>query len=152
MLREMELPQRYLAYANDFERTLKDDDWQRLEQYFTEAAVFEVKNASFACRLEGRDAVLEGLKKSVKGFDLRCDGRKPQITRGPVLNGDQVEMDWTVTYSHGDAPDFVLVGGSVAQYEGDRIRYLYDHYPDAMSDEAISWSRSNTPGFNASYV
>ena len=148
----MELTQRYMTYVVDFERTLKDDDWQRLEQYFTEDAVYEVKNADFACRLEGRDAVLAGLRKSVTGFDLRCDRRRIKGTRGPELNGDQVELDWTVTYSINGAPDFVLVGGSVAQYEGDRIRYLYDHYPDGMSDEVTAWSKAYAPDFSASYV
>lgn len=152
MLRAMDLPQRYMTYVVDFERTLKDDDWQRLEQYFTEDAVYEVKNIAFECRLEGRDAVLEGLKKSVTGFDLRCDGRKLKATRGPVLNGDQVELDWTVTYSVDGAPDFVLTGGSVAQYQGDRIRYLYDHYPDGMSDEINSWTRAYAPNFSGSYT
>lgn len=141
-----------MVYALDFERVLKDGDWERLEQYFTEDAVFEVKNAAFACRLEGRNAVLAGLRKSVTGFDLRCDSRKARVTRGPEMNGDQVEMAWTVTYGMAGAPDFVLVGASVAQYEGDRIRYLYDHYPDGMSDEAIAWSRAYAPNFNASYV
>lgn len=141
-----------MTYAADFERTLRDGDWDRLVQYFTEHAVFEVKNASFACRLEGRDAVLAGLRKSVTGFDLRCDSRRPNVTRGPVLHDGRVEMDWTVTYGIADAPKFVLVGGSVAEYQEDRIHYLFDRYPDGMSDEAMAWSRAYAPGFDASYV
>ena len=43
-------------------------------------------------------------------------------------------------------------GGSVAHYEGDRIRYLYDHYPDGMSDEVTTWTRACASDFSASYV
>jgi hypothetical protein len=36
----MNLVDRYQAYAADFERTFVDDDWSRLEQYFTEDATY----------------------------------------------------------------------------------------------------------------
>jgi hypothetical protein len=41
---------------------------------------------------------------------------------------------------------------SVAQYQGDRIRYFYDHYSDGMSDEINSWTRAYAPNFSGSYT
>jgi hypothetical protein len=35
-----DLTQRFEAYAADFELTFVDDDWSRLEQYFTDDAVY----------------------------------------------------------------------------------------------------------------
>ncbi|MEM7436454.1 MAG: nuclear transport factor 2 family protein [Myxococcota bacterium] len=148
----MDLAARYLTYAFDFERVLHDGDWSQLEQYFTDDAVFEVRNAWFACRLEGKDAVLRGIRKSVEGFDLQCADRRAAARRGPVLVGDQVEFDWTVTYSVDGAPDFILVGGSVATFAGDKIVHLYDWYPDGMSEATIEWGRAHAPTLSAAYV
>jgi hypothetical protein len=35
----MSIAERYLAYADAFEETFEDDDWSRIEQYFTDGAV-----------------------------------------------------------------------------------------------------------------
>ena len=37
----MSILDRYLAYADAFELSYADDDWSRLEPYFTPAAVYE---------------------------------------------------------------------------------------------------------------
>ena len=37
----MSIPDRYQAYAEAFEESYVDDDWSRIEQYFTEDAVYE---------------------------------------------------------------------------------------------------------------
>ena len=33
----------FAAYAADFEKTFKDDDWSRLERYFAPDATYQVK-------------------------------------------------------------------------------------------------------------
>ena len=37
----MSIKDRYQAYADAFEESYVDDDWSRMEQYFTEDAVYE---------------------------------------------------------------------------------------------------------------
>src|SRR6185295_19406317 len=69
----MKLVDRYQAYAADFERTYADDDWSRLEQYFTEDATYSTPANGMS--VSGRDTVLAVLRGSVTGFDRRCDSR-----------------------------------------------------------------------------
>ena len=53
----MGILERYQAYADAFEQSYEDDDWSRIEQYFTEDAVYEGEPDA-----RGRDAVLAKLK------------------------------------------------------------------------------------------
>src|SRR5512145_1317992 len=94
----MDYLQRFLAYAQDFERTFKDDDWQRLLQYFTEDAVYEVKGSPVACRIEGRDAILAGIRKSLDGFDRKFDTRRLEVLSGPDLLEDGLAVAWAGHY------------------------------------------------------
>ena len=54
----MTIVERFLAYATDFEKTLADDDWSRLRQYFSEDAVYRVESDLFGCELSGPTASL----------------------------------------------------------------------------------------------
>jgi hypothetical protein len=148
----MTLTDKLFAYAADFEKTFADDDWTRLERHFTADVVYEVVNVPFACRVEGRDAVLAALRKSISGFDRRCDERRLGIRRGPVESGDEVELDWEVTYVKKGAPDFLLLGGSLARFTADRISYLSDRYPDGMGEQITAWTSAHTPDWDLSYV
>lgn len=143
---------RFFAYAQDFEQTFADDDWSRLAQYFEPDAVYEVRNVPFACRIEGRDAIFRGIKKSLDNFDRRFAARRPEITDPPTETGDAVSVGWLVTYEQPGAPPFRLRGRSTARFRGERIVHLVDEYPAGMADEAASWSRAHAPDLNAAYV
>jgi hypothetical protein len=143
---------RFIEYAQAFEQTFDDDDWARLERYFAPDAVYEVRNTSFACRIEGRVAILRGLKKSLDGFDRKLAKRSIAITDPPSEDGDRMTVGWTATYEKPGAPAFVLRGRSTVRYRGEVIAELVDEYPDGMSDEAASWVRDHAPELDASYV
>jgi hypothetical protein len=144
--------ERFMSYAADFEKTYVDDDWSRLEVHFSEGAVYEVRNTPLACRVEGRQRIFDAIRKSLAGFDRRCDDRQIAVTHGPVAYGTQVELDWTVTYAKAGAPDLVLVGGTVARIEGDRIVHMVDRYPDGASDSTAAWIKEHAPEIDPSYV
>ena len=65
----MSILQRFAAYAADFEKTLADDDWSRLPQYFSKDAVYRVESDLFGCELTGPESIFVGMKKSLDGFD-----------------------------------------------------------------------------------
>ena len=92
----MSIADRYQAYAEAFESSYEDDDWSRLEQYFTEDAVYEGGDQD----ARGRDAVLAKLKGGVDGFDRRMDSRTPDF-QTPTVDGDTLTMKWTVDTSTG---------------------------------------------------
>jgi len=145
------LPQ-FLAYAGDFERTLADDDWTRLRRYFADDAVYEVKAESFGCRLTGPAAIFKGIKKSLDGFDRKFDKRDIEVTSGPDVSGDQMQLSWKVVYTKAGVPPFVLRGSSTVRYAGDKIVYLSDSYDRKMEDEIAAWQRQTGLAFDASYT
>jgi len=123
----MSILDRYKAYADAFEESYEDDDWSRIEQYFTEDAVYE-GDPEDAC---GRDAVLEKLKGGVDAFDRKLESRSPDF-QTPTVDGNTLTMKWSVTYTKTGAPDLVLTGVETAVFEGDRIARLRDDFaPDA---------------------
>jgi hypothetical protein len=123
----MAIVDRYLAYADAFEESLVDDDWTRLEPYFTPDAVYEGDPAA-----RGRDAVLAKLKNGVDSFDRRMDSRTPDFAT-PTVKGDTLTMKWKVTYTKKGLPDLLLSGTETAEFRGDRIALLRDDFdPDAQ--------------------
>jgi hypothetical protein len=111
---------RYLEYADAFEESFVDDDWSRLEAYFTADAIYDGDPIA-----RGRNAVLAKLQKAVNGFDRRLDSRAPDF-KTPTAKGDMVTMKWTVTYTKKGLPDLVISGVETARFEGDRIALLHD--------------------------
>jgi len=124
----MSILDRYQAYADAFELSFEDDDWSRIEAFFTEDAVYEGDPEDAV----GRDAVLAKLKGGVDGFDRNMDRRTPNFET-PTVDGDMLRMKWTVTYTKAGAPDLVLSGVEYATFDGDRIARLRDDFdPEAQ--------------------
>jgi hypothetical protein len=145
----MPILDRFLAYAQDFERTYVDDDWSRLEQYFTPDATYEVTGAT-PCLLTGRAAIFRGIKKSLDGFDRKFVGRNLEVEGTPKAEGDTVMVDWLVTYERPGAPALPLRGRSIARFAGDTIAQLKDVM--AADDSAAKWFAKYGAGLNSSYV
>ena len=148
--------QTFMDYAKAFEETYADDDWSRLERFFHEQAVYEVVGGSTPCRLEGRDAVLAGLKKSVDGMDRRCDERKIKLTEGPEVKptagGEEVHLGWCVVYRRGDAPPVSMPGRSVATVVDGVITELRDLFDDAEIAGLRDWMAHYGADLDGSYV
>lgn len=124
----MSILDRYQAYADAFEQSYEDDDWSRLEPYFTENAVYEGEPED----ARGRDAVLAKLKGGVDAFDRTMDSRTPDF-QTPTVSDDTLTMKWSVTYTKSGAPDLVISGVETAVFEGDRIARLRDDFdPEAQ--------------------
>ena len=148
----MENLSRFMAYAADFEKTLTDDDWSRLRQYFAEDAVYEVQASSFGCRLTGPDAIFKGMKKSLDGFDRKFDGRSVDVTSAPALDGDTMRMSWAVTYRKEGKTPYVLRGQSAVRYRDGKIVWLGDSYGPEVDGEAAAWMQKNGMTLDPSYV
>ena len=122
----MSILDRYRAYADAFEESYADNDWSRLEAYFTEGAVYEGDPDA-----RGRDAVLAKLQGGVDNFDRRMDSRTPDF-QTPTVDGNTLTMSWTVRYTKAGAPDLAISGVETAVFEGDRIALLRDTFdPEA---------------------
>jgi hypothetical protein len=126
----MSILDRYQAYADAFELSFEDDDWSRIEQYFTENAVYEGDPDA-----QGRDAVLAKLKGGIDAFDRRMDSRTPDF-QTPSVDGDTLTMQWSVSYTKAGKPDLVISGTETAVFEGDRIARLRDTF-DPQAQKAL---------------
>lgn len=129
----MSIQDRYQAYADAFEESFVDDEWTRLEQYFTENAVYEGDPEA-----RGRDALLAKLKNGVDNFDRKMDKRIPDF-QTPSVEGDTLTMSWSVTYEKAGAPDLVISGVETAIFEGDRIALLRDTFDPAAEKAMGEW-------------
>ena len=85
--------EQFQAYADAFEETYVDDNWQRLEEYFTPDAVYAPGDGTEAV---GRDQVLARLRDGVNGLDRRFDSRALSASQ-PSLDGDTVSLAWQLT-------------------------------------------------------
>ncbi len=126
----MSIRERYQAYADAFEESYVDDDWSRIEQYFTEDAVYEGDPEAI-----GRAAVLAKLKSGVDAFDRKMDTRTPDF-QTPSVEGNTLEMLWTVTYQKAGAPDLKISGRETAVFEGECISRLRDDF-DPEAEKAM---------------
>jgi len=143
--------ERFMAYAGEFERTLADDNWSRLEPYFAPDAVYEV-TGSFGCRLTGPAAIFAGIKKSLDGFDRKFAKRDIEVTSGPEVSADEIRMGWTVVYTAEGLPPFVLRGRSAVRYASGKIVHLADVFDPGVEGELTAWQRATGVTLDPSYT
>ena len=148
----MDIMQQFMAYARDFERTLADDDWTRLQQYFADDAVYDVNAEGFGCHLTGPSAIFAGMKKSLDGFDRNFTKRDIEVTSGPEVSADEIRMGWKVIYTKEGLPPFVLSGRSAVRYAGDKIAHLADSYDPSVAVEFAAWQRESGVALDPSYT
>ena len=129
----MSILDRYLAYADDFEKSYVDDDWSRIGPYFAADAVYEGEPAA-----RGRAAVLSRLKTGVDSFDRRMDRRTPDFEK-PTVSGNTLTMKWRVTYAKAGVPDLVISGKEIAVFEGDQIALLRDEFDPKAQTAMGEW-------------
>ena len=129
----MGIQDRYLAYADAFEKTYADDDWSRIESYFTETAVYEGEPDA-----RGRAAVIAKLKGGIDAFDRRMDSRRIDFEK-PQVQGNTVVVRWQGTYTKRGRPDLVISGSETAIFEGDRIARLRDTFDPAAQKAMGEW-------------
>ena len=130
----MSIISRYQDYADAFEKSYEDDDWTRIEPFFTENAVYEGEPEN----AHGREAVLAKLKGGVDAFDRQMDSRTPDF-QTPVVEGDTLRMNWTVTYTKASCPDLSISGLETAVFEGDRIALLRDELDPEAEKTMGEW-------------
>jgi len=132
---DMNIQDRYLAYAEAFELTYVDNDWSRLKQYFTEQASYDSGDGEVA---HGRDAVLAKLEGAVNGLDRLMDSRAVEFTPASA-DGDKVSTRWTAHYTKAGLPDLRFGGSEYAVFDGDRISRLWDEMDPGAVETLVAW-------------
>lgn len=142
----------FLEYFAAFEETYIDDDWGRLEKYFTEDAVYRIEGTgSFDCAIEGRDAVFAAIKRCLDGFDRRCE-RRIEHLEAPELEGDTLRAAGLAIYTRGESPELALEIQEIFRFRDGRICDLTDNYRKGVSAEALGWFDRWAPDLELGYV
>jgi hypothetical protein len=135
----MNIKYRFLEYADAFEVTYEDNDWSRLEPYFTESAVYETQPSElFGESASGLAAVMAKMEGSVNGLDRLMDTRVVEFAP-PVIEGEMVSANWIGSYSKTGVPDLKFSGVSHARFEGDRIALLRDELDPGTEGDLANW-------------
>jgi limonene-1,2-epoxide hydrolase len=134
---QMSIAETFFEYAQAFEKTFKDDDWSRLERYFTPDAIYLPGNGQ---EMRGRENVLAYLKQSLDTFDRRFDSRRVSLLADPVVTSSQVTIQWQAAYEKQGMPDVVLTGVEEATFEGDAISRLEDTLDDGVAEALETWT------------
>lgn len=127
--------ERFQAYADAFEETYLDDNWQRLEEYFTPDAVYAPGDGTEAV---GRDQVIARLGEGVNGLDRRFDSRALHATP-PRSEGDTVSLSWQLILSKTGAPDLKATGVEHATYTDGAISRLEDVFDEGVAEGVGEW-------------
>jgi hypothetical protein len=132
----------FLAYEADFEKTIADDRWSRLERYFTENAVYQTYG-KHGRRTRGRAAIFERLRRELDALDRRCKWRRVVTTSGPEVDENRVLRNWVVTFHIDGAADLMIEGSERVTYDGDRISVLEEEPSETAERHLLAWMKLN---------
>ena len=146
----MDLRARFAQFADDFDRTVEDDDWSRIRVHFAEDAIRQENEPPLIqLRLEGIENVIAQWQEMVERFDRRFD-RRILVRTGPVEQaGNIVSMPWVGIYLVEGTPALLGEGREFATYEGDRIQLLRTTWVDGTAERMMGWAAaygSRVPG------
>jgi hypothetical protein len=136
----MDLRDRFARYADDFDRTVEDDDWSRIRDHFARDAVREEHAVPLiSLRHEGIDQIISEWREMVANFDRRFD-RRILVRTGPVeQDGNVVTLPWVGIYLYRDTPALLGEGKEIARYAGDKIEHLETTWTDDTVQRMIGW-------------
>ncbi|MBV1877241.1 MAG: nuclear transport factor 2 family protein [Pseudomonadales bacterium] len=134
----MSILERFLAYADAFEKSYIDDDWSRIAPYFTEQAVYSGGPED----AQGRSAVLAKLKNGIDGLDRKMDSRTLNL-QTPIVDGNELTVGWEAIYSKVNCPDLIIAGNETAIFDGDCITHLRDDVSPETEAAVGKWMASH---------
>ena len=127
--------ERFQAYADAFEETYSDDNWQRLEEFFTAGAVYAPGDGTEAV---GRDQVFAQLRAGVNGLDRRFDARTLTATP-PTSQGETISLSWQLALHKTGAPELTAAGVEHATYTNGKISRLEDIFDEGTPEGLGMW-------------
>lgn len=146
--------ERWRAWIAAFDACCDDDGWDRLAPFLAEGVRYTVSGTSFACALSGRDAVIAGFAKSVRGFDQRLDERHWFGVGVRVYSPHIVTARSTGVYRRGVLPPLHFSAQSQWQFRDTLIHTMSDVYDPEEADvaAALQWLADHGQDLDPSYA
>ncbi|NIP37736.1 MAG: nuclear transport factor 2 family protein [Candidatus Dadabacteria bacterium] len=136
----MEIIDTFESFAEDFEATLEDDNWDRLKKYFAEDATY-LNVGSPDPKSEGRDAILAFFKADVANNDRKFDTRSLTALTPPKVEGNRLTRHWRCTYTLAGTPDLVLEGEARYVFERELIKEIEQELTADSMQKYSEWMR-----------
>ena len=124
----------FATYAAAFEKSLNDNNWTRLEQYFTEDASYKPGDGTEGV---GKAGVIQSLQDSVNALERKCDSRELIGQPGISEAGDTITLSYKIKYAKKGVGDFLLIGIETIEYSEGLIQKMEDLFED--SAEVMAW-------------
>jgi hypothetical protein len=136
---------RFAQYAAAFEKAYASNDFSLVEPFFTEDAVYEVKDIPppLGGEQKGRDAILAYFPRVLDAFDRRFATREVKLLEGPREDGDSVWIRGAAIYTAAGVPDLCFELEEQAWFDGDRIRRLEDRYERRQAEALRAYAREH---------
>lgn len=147
----MDLISLFAAQRAAFEVAYDTDDWQGVGAFFDDRITYEVANMPFHCVIEGRGAVLAGLRRSVVGFDRLCR-RTVGVDTKIRQEGDTILVNAGIRFEHANAPSIEVRLWEIATYRDGLMTRLLDIYDWAERERFEAWMAAWGAGLDPSYV
>ena len=147
----LKLTAQLLNFATDFEIAYKTDQWDNVARHFNADSTYEVRNTTFECTLNGRDAIVAGFRRSLDGFDRHLK-RTMRVVDGPHENGNELSFTWLGSYFESGIPPLELSARQTLEFQDSRIIKLVDEYLSGYGEIAKNWIASHKPELNPSYL
>ncbi len=126
--------QAFGTYAAAFEESLVDNNWARLEQFFSENASYKPGDGTEGV---GRSGVIQSLQHSVNALERKCDVREligqPEVAE----EGDTITLGFTIRYGKEGMDDYLLVGVETIKYSDGLICKMEDVFENP--DQVLAW-------------
>lgn len=142
----MDLLELYLEYEADYEKTVADDRWSRMERYFSETAVYQTYG-DHGRRTQGRAAIFKRMRSELDAFARRCHWRRVTTTGGPEVDENRVLRNWLVVFHIDGAADLMIEGSERITFEGDRIVLLEEEPSETAERHLLAWMELNPQVF-----
>lgn len=146
--------ERWQAWIAAFDEAVETDQWDRLEQFLAPQVTYTVAGLPFACRIEGRENVISGFRKSIANFDRHFDQRQWFAVGLRHFEPGTITARAMGIYRLADKPLLHFSARSMWQFSDGRITAMNDWYDAAETDvqNALGWIAEHAPELDASYA
>lgn len=134
----MAIIDRFKEFAADFEATVQDDDWNRLERHFTHDATYQNVGGPDPL-IKGRERILAFLKKDVSENDRKFESRTLIALSEPVVRQNRLSRRWQCTYTLTRVPDLVVEGEARYLFEGELIKAIEEEVSSESMEKYAKW-------------
>lgn len=147
----MDVLQLFREYEADFEKTVADDRWSRLERYFAADAVYETYGDA-GRRTAGREAIFRRMKRELDAFDRRCKWRRISNVGKIEIDGNRLLRNWVVTFHIDGSADLLIEGSERITFEDGCIVLLEEEPSETAERHLIAWMKMNPHVFGTGLV